>query len=255
MLAVGGGVAGTVVVLRTSGPVTDSTAGADTTATAAALTAAPIAERASIVTLAGGPTKRGVPVDGPARDALLGRPNAIAFDSDDNILVADFENRVIARIDDAGQLKLIAGSGAQGLSDGAGGSAEFYGPVGLAVAGDGTIYVSDGYGHRIRRISATGVVSTLAGGGEAGLSSGDFKDGKGSDARFNATGGIVIDSKGNLLVADYNNNRLRAVSPDGAVTTFAGTGESGARDGQRLQATFKLPDWPRNRARRNGVRD
>ncbi len=109
-------------------------------------------------------------------------------------------------------------------------------PSGVVSAGDGTIYVAEGAGaDRIRAISRNGVVSTLAG-GERG-----FADGIAAAARFNTPSALAIDADGSIYVADTGNNAIRRVSPDGRVSTVAGDGAAGYRDGAAAQARFNGP--------------
>jgi DNA-binding beta-propeller fold protein YncE len=114
--------------------------------------------------------------------------------------------------------------------------AAFSDPFGVAVAKDGTIYVSDaGESNRIRKITPAGVVTTFAGGNEG------FADGTGSATSFNTPSGLALDSSGNLYVADTANNRIRKVTPAGEVTTMAGEGSAGYLDGPAAQARFNGP--------------
>jgi sugar lactone lactonase YvrE/murein DD-endopeptidase MepM/ murein hydrolase activator NlpD len=130
----------------------------------------------------------------------------------------------------------IAGDGVAATRDGDVRSARFADPFGVALSPDGSIYVADaGDSPRIRRISSDGVVSTLAG-GERG-----FADGIGAAARFNAPSGLAIDSGGAIYVADTGNNAIRRIAPDSTVTTIAGGGSSGYRDGPGAQAQFNGP--------------
>jgi DNA-binding beta-propeller fold protein YncE len=238
--AVGGG----YLVLTTSGPFSESNpsqiAPDPEPPPLPATPTQPSARDAIVSTITGRPELKGPPRDGPPGVARFGDPGGVAVGPDGAIYVADFENKVILRVDTKGNTTRIAGSGIEGVQDGPALSAEFTGPTWLAVGTDGAIYISDGVAHRIRKLDS-GVVSTLAGGGPAGLSEGLFRDARGTDARFDAAAGLVIDDRGNLIVADYNNNRIRRVTPDGDVTTIAGTGESGHRDGSALEAKFNFP--------------
>ncbi len=124
-------------------------------------------------------------------------------------------------------VKTIAGDGSPlALSD----------PFGVAVAKDGTIYIADaGESNRIQKISPEGALATLAGGKEG------FLDGTGATASFNSPSGLAIDNAGNLYVADTANSRIRKVSVEGQVTTVAGDGTAGYRDGPAAQAQFNGP--------------
>jgi sugar lactone lactonase YvrE len=130
----------------------------------------------------------------------------------------------------------LAGDGVVGVRDGDATQARFSDPFGVAIALDGTIYISDaGDSQRIRRLSPDGVVSTLAG-GERG-----FSDGVGLAARFSTPSGIAVDAAGTLYVADTGNNAVRRIAPDGTVSTVAGDGTAGYRDGPGPQARFNGP--------------
>jgi sugar lactone lactonase YvrE len=114
--------------------------------------------------------------------------------------------------------------------------AGFAEPFGIAIAPGGTIYVSDaGESNRIRKISPDGSISTLAGNTEG------FADGTGPGASFNSPSGLALDQTGNLYVADTGNNRIRKISPQGIVTTVAGSGIAGYQDGPAGEARFDSP--------------
>ena len=130
----------------------------------------------------------------------------------------------------------LAGSGAGGFAGGAGTEAQFYHPHGVAVDSDGNIYVADTHNHRIRKITADGAVSTLAGSGAAG-----FAEGTGTAAHFHTPIDVAVDSAGNVYVADYHNHRIRKITA-GVVTTLAGTGVAGSANGDPLtEAQFNAP--------------
>lgn len=133
---------------------------------------------------------------------------------------------------------LAGAAGQTGSSDGSGTAALFDAPAGLAIDGSGTIYVADYYGHTIRKITSTGVVTTLAGtAGQVGAA-----DGNGALARFSNPSGLAIDSAGNLYVADTNNSTIRKITSAGSVSTYAGDPlQSGASDGAIATALFQNP--------------
>jgi len=114
--------------------------------------------------------------------------------------------------------------------------AQFNWPTGVAVGPDWTVYTADYANHLIRKISPDGLVTTLAGSGEPG-----WLDGAGSTARFNGPDGIAFAPSGDLYVTDANNRRIRKVAPDGTVTTVAGSGQPGTRDGPAATAQFLYP--------------
>ncbi|HEV2800795.1 MAG TPA: hypothetical protein VGW12_09880 [Pyrinomonadaceae bacterium] len=115
--------------------------------------------------------------------------------------------------------------------------ARFHNPFGVAVDREGHVYVADaGDSNRIRKIDwKSGAVTTLAGGAEG------FADGTGGAASFNTPSALAIDASGNLYVADTSNHRIRKVTPEGIVTTIAGDGTQGARDGAADAAQFNAP--------------
>ncbi|MGH9944728.1 MAG: NHL repeat-containing protein, partial [Pyrinomonadaceae bacterium] len=131
----------------------------------------------------------------------------------------------------------LAGDGSPAFRDaGAGTPAGFAEPFGLAVGRDGSVFVADaGESNRIRKITPQGTVETFAGGAEG------YMDGPGAAASFHTPSGLAIDLDGNLYVADTGNNRIRKVSPEGVVTTLAGDGTAGDRDGEASLAQFNGP--------------
>ena len=136
-------------------------------------------------------------------------------------------------------LALLAGNmNGAGTADGTGTAARFSNPTGIAVDGAGNLYVADTSNSTIRKIDSTGTVTTFAGG--AGISG--SADGSGSAARFFGPQGLALDSSGNLIVADTDNNTIREITPAGAVTTLAGTaGQFGTANGQGSAARFSGP--------------
>ena len=133
----------------------------------------------------------------------------------------------------ASSMELLAGSGRYGFADGAGIAAQFHYPKGIAVDGDGNILVADMINHRVRRIAPCGTVSTVAGGRQGYGASGA--------ARFNGPQGIAVDGEGNIFVLDTWNRRVRKITPNGIVSTLAGTGRNGYADGAGASAQFFDP--------------
>ncbi|MBK8791786.1 MAG: hypothetical protein IPN59_01315 [Holophaga sp.] len=139
---------------------------------------------------------------------------------------------------DHGKLEFLAGNvDGWGYVDGNLTQARFAKPMGIARDGQGNFYIADTYNHTIRKVTAAGVVSTLAGSpGQRGA-----VDGTGVAARFSSPKGLAVDSTGNVFVADYGNQVIRKITPAGVVTTFTGTvGVMGATDGTR-PAQFIAP--------------
>lgn len=163
----------------------------------------------------------------PATSVPLLLPSAIAYDAQGNLYIAETGNHDIRKVDTAGNITTIAGTGTQGFS-GDGGpatSAELDSPQGLAVDAAGNLYIADTHNQRIRKISAaTGIITTVAGTGTAGYS-GD--SGPAISARLDLPTAIALDAAGNLYVADSANHRIRRVSATGIITTVAGNGIEG----------------------------
>ncbi|MFZ9442397.1 MAG: hypothetical protein ACO276_00580, partial [Ilumatobacteraceae bacterium] len=134
---------------------------------------------------------------------------------------------------------ILAGSpsGTAGSVNGSGTSATFSGPQGLVRDSQGNLFVAEYGNHVIRKVTPQGVVTTFAG----TIGSAGFADGTGTTAKFNNPAGLAIDGSDNLYVADYTNSRIRMITPQGVVTTFAGTGIVGFADGAAASATFSRP--------------
>lgn len=168
--------------------------------------------------------------------AGLYNPLSTATDAAGNIYVADAGNHLIRKISPNGSVSTLAGAGYAGYADGQGTSAVFQHPSFVAVDGSGNVFVSDQQNHRIRKITASGYVTTFAGSGSAG-----FANGTGTGASFQYPMGLAFDGSGNLLVADAYNHRIRKITPSGAVSTYAGTGVVGSVNGAALSSTFNYP--------------
>ena len=163
-------------------------------------------------------------------------PCGIVIDKQGNIIVADSWNHRIRKIDVNGNVTTIAGSREKGFRDGKAHKAEFYGPRGVAIDKEGNIIMADTFNNLIRKIDAKGNMSTIAGTGKKG-----FRDGKAEGAMFHFPQGIAIDKEGNIIVADTNNARIRKIDKNGNVSTIAGTGKKGFRDGKAKSAMFDEP--------------
>lgn len=177
----------------------------------------------SFATLAGTPASVGS-LDGIGAASLFNSPNDVAVDGQGTVYVADSGNHTIRKITVNGVVTVLAGKGGSfGSIDGTGSEARFKSPSGVTVDGAGNIYVADLGNNTIRKITAAGMVTTLA--GSAGNSGSN--DGTGSGARFDAPWHIAVDGSSNVYVTDWQNATIRRITAGGVVTTLAsGTGPS-----------------------------
>jgi len=184
-----------------------------------------------VTTVAGTPNYRFSGDGGPATSAWLWGPYGVAVDSSGNLFIADTNNRRIRKVTPGGIITTVAGNGETGFSgDGGPATAASLGnPSAVALDGSGNVFIADADNLRVRKVSANGIITTVAGNGTAGFS-GD--GGPATKAQFqrgafylwNFFGGIAVDRSGNLFIADTGNQRVRKVSPDGIITTIAGNG-------------------------------
>ena len=187
------------------------------------------AARGRITTVAGNGTSGFSGDNGPASNASLSNPTGVAVDGNGNLFIADLNDRRIRRVDAAtGIITTVAGNGDFGFSgdDGPASDARLSNPTGVAVDGNGNLFIADQLNRRIRRVDAArGRITTVAGNGSFGFS-GD--NGPASDASLNFPNGVALDGSGNLFIADLNNQRIRRVdAATGIITTVAGNGTSG----------------------------
>ncbi len=192
---------------------------------------------AAVSTLAG---LAGTPgsVDGTGTAARFSSPQGVAVSGTGPIYVADSANGTIRVVTTGGVVTTFAGSPSAGSANGATSSARFYNPRNVAVDGSANIYVADTQNSVIRKITAAGTVSILAG------TPGVFGsvDGPGASALFSGPQGITVDGGGNLYVADTGNHTIRKITSGGSVSTFAGAaGFPGNADGTGTNAHFYGP--------------
>ena len=191
-----------------------------------------------VTTLAGVAGSTGS-AEGTGSVARFNFPSGVALNNSGEMYVADRLNHTIRKVTLDGVVTTFAGSaGSPGTTDGTGSAARLNAPNGVAVDGAGNIYVADRGNHAIRKITADGAVTTLAGlAGSSGTT-----NGSGSAARFNTPTGVAVDGLGNVYVADFGNHAIRKITSDGVVTTLAGTaGTSGSKDGTGSAALFFNP--------------
>ncbi len=187
---------------------------------------------------AGQPGGRGN-VDGTGSMGRFANPCGVAVDGAGNVYVADTDNHTIRKVTAAGVVTTLAGrAGYVGSTDGTGSEARFFKPSGVSVDSAGNVFVADTYNCRIRKVTPAGEVTTLAGlAGSCGST-----DGTGSAARFWTPSGVAVDGGGNVYVADTGNDTIRKVTPEGVVTTLAGSaGSYGSIDGTGSAARFWSP--------------
>jgi sugar lactone lactonase YvrE len=177
--------------------------------------------------------------DGTGSAARFSNPSGVAVDTNGSVYVADYANHTIRKITSAGVVTTLVGvAGNSGSADGTGSAARFNGPTGVAVDSAGNLYVADEFNYTIRKVTPSGVVTTLA--GLAGNSGSE--DGTGTAARFSNPSGVAVDSAGNLYVGDKSNNTIRKITSAGVVTTVAGlAGSPGSADGTGSAARFFEP--------------
>jgi sugar lactone lactonase YvrE len=148
--------------------------------------------------------------DGTGTAASFNGPFALAFDAAGNLIVADYLNHAVRKITPAGVVTTIAGNGTAGYLDATGASARFNRPAGLAVDASNNIFICDAFNNRVRKITAAGVVSTIAGNTNTGNT-----DGVGAAAAFNYPIALCADfAQSALYIADFGNHRIRKLIID-----------------------------------------
>jgi sugar lactone lactonase YvrE len=173
--------------------------------------------------------------DGQGAAARFNEPHSVVVTANGDYVMTDFGNHAVRVVTPGGAVRTLAGNGEPGFVDGQGAAARFNHPMGLAVDVDGSILVTDGDNHAVRRVTMAGAVSTVAGNGQKG-----YADGEGAAARFNRPSAVVVDKEGTIVVADTDNHRLRRMTGR-HVTTLAGGSEAGTADGAGAGARFKQP--------------
>ncbi len=195
-----------------------------------------------ISTVAGNGTSGSSGDGGPATSAGLDAPWGVALDVGGSLFVAERHGSRIREVTPDGLISTVAGNGTWGFS-GDGGpatSAQLFMPRGVAADAAGNLYIADTLNDRIRKVTAAGAISTVAGKGTEGFS-GD--GGPATSALLGYPDGVAVDAAGNLFIADFSNNRIRKVTPDGVISTVAGNGTwgFGGDGGPATSAQLKSP--------------
>jgi sugar lactone lactonase YvrE len=189
-----------------------------------------ISSSGEVTTFAGGPLGD---EDGTIANAKFRFPAGMAIDATGNLYVVDNNNHKIKKITPAGVVTTLAGS-TQGDATGTGASAQFNYPDGLAIDAYGNLYVVDNANHKIKKITPSGVVTTLA-----GSTLGDT-DGNGTSAQLRFPYGVAVDARGNVYITDTGNDKVKRITPTGGVTTLAGSTQGDAI-GSGTAAQFNSP--------------
>ena len=197
---------------------------------------------AQIITTIAGGDSLGLGDGGQATACELKFPYSTAIDAAGNLYIADNGNNRIRKVNTAGIITTIAGTGIPGYSgdDSAATSAKLNGPIGLAVDAGGNIFITDNGNSRVRKINASGIITTIAGTATYGYS-GD--NGPATSAELSSPHGIAIDESGNIYLCDPITNCIRKINTAGIITTIAGNGIPGYT-GDNGPATAAKLDWP-----------
>ena len=219
---------------------------------------------------------------GPATSAELNGAIGVALDLAGNLYVSDHSNNRIRKVSPSGMITTFAGDGTRGFSGDGGpaASAQLTRPWGVAVDNAGNLFIADYFNHRIRRVSSSGTITTVAGSGVPGFQGVSGDGGSATSADLRMPTFVAVDGRGNLLITDNDNERIREISLDGIISTIAGAdtpsdfwGDGGIATSARLgigpsyEPAFSslavnragdlfISDWGNNRVRRvsaNGI--
>jgi uncharacterized protein (TIGR03437 family) len=192
-----------------------------------------------IITFAGNGSTNGFGGEGdPAVSTPLFHPQGVLADTSGNVYIADSNHDRVIRVDSAGNMNTVAGTGSPG--DDASSLPQLQGPTGLALDSAGNLYIADTLNQRVAMLTTAGAISTIAGTGSSGFS-GD--GGAASSAALSYPCAVVVDSSQDIFIADGGNNRIRVVTPDGNIATIAGTGIAAysGDSGSALQVALNNP--------------
>lgn len=201
-----------------------------------------VARNGAVTVIAGTGEQSSLGDAGRATAATLNQPAGLALDRYGNLYVAEFYGNRIRKISPGGTITTLAGTGRQG-STGDGGpavEATLNGPIGVLVDDAGDVYVGEHGGNRVRKITPDGIIATAAGTGQQG-STGD--GGPATRATLNGPERVVLGARGELYIGEWDGNRVRKITPDGIITTVAGTGsqDSTGDGGLATNATLNHP--------------
>jgi hypothetical protein len=197
----------------------------------------------SVVTYAGTGSANYTGDGAAATAATLNAPTDVFVDSTGNVYIADTGNHVVRRVAPSGTITTVAGTGTAGfVDDTTATAARLNSPSGVYVTNGGIIYIADRGNHRIRRVDASGAITTFAGTG-ANSYSGD--GGPARSAALSSPSDVYLDRAGVLYVVDSNNHRIRAIAADSTITTVAGTGSAGFSGDGGLATNARLA-FPRS---------
>ncbi|MEV7817573.1 NHL repeat-containing protein [Streptomyces flaveolus] len=208
-----------------------------------------VAPNGNITTVAGTGQAGFVSDGGPAVATKLNYPLGVAVDREGNLYIADQNNHRVRKVAPNGIITTVAGNGQPGfVSDGGPAVAtKLYHPWGVAVDGEGNLYICDRYNHRVRKVAPNGIITTIAGNGVAGY----VADGGPAVATsLHYPAGVAVDGEGNLYIGDGHNHRVRRVAPNGIITTVAGNGvngyvaDGGPAVGERLYYPYSVAVAP-----------
>jgi sugar lactone lactonase YvrE len=166
-------------------------------------------------------------LEGSGSQARFNGPKGIAVDAAGNAFVVDSGNNAVRKVTPGGGVSTFAVST---------GVVSFNRPVGIALGAGGDLFVADQLNHRVCKVAPSGAVSAFAGSGAAG-----WADGSGAAAQFWSPEGVAVDAAGNVFVGDAVNNRIRVITPSGAVSTAAGSAAGGSSNGCGTAAGFGYP--------------
>jgi uncharacterized protein (TIGR03437 family) len=178
---------------------------------------------------------------GLATNAALNYPESAVADAAGNLYISDGDGNVVRKVDTNGIISTVVGTGnaGHGGDGGAASKATLNNPSGLALDGNGNLFIADSNNNRIRKVT-NGIITTIAGNGTAGFS-GD--GGQATSAALDSPSGPILDSAGNLYFADASNNRVRVILTNGTIETVAGSGPAayGGDGGPAVDAELHLP--------------